>query len=555
MPEIFFIPNLPNPNLLEDNLHPDFNYEQQEGWKPAQSGSEYDLYRDDYESQLDCLHGSEFCSTLNDLRLVTDLPGAGAECYQMPHATKRAQFAYDPQQPAFYRDGLTPNWLRDHLSTDQDSCSNASAWSPRGADSQTDYENMSNGCAPWYAQPGAQSPGVPLTKPSGGNSTYMFDQSMTNTPVHIFGANHDLHRPEQTWGIDPSQLSPFERQSHDLAREQLPPGAQAVLPSQPYHPPALQSAISEPNMVPEDTETAMNDQDSDYKPSSKQSKTRRQSAPALGAMASVKRKTEAFRVKGSRIVKRPCKRTSKAKGAMTNGKSKEHCKECDERFASASALHKHILNSHRRPFTCTFRRYGCTSTFGSKNEWKRHVSSQHLRPGVYRCDMGTCVPQSRYHRRKGSSTLASHDEPSYNEFNRKDLFTQHVRRMHGPNKTASKDTKQVFEDKLEGIRQRCWRPLHDSPPCSTCGFCPPDPKTKQHVVFSGPGSWDERMEHVGKHLEKCEKDIAEEEDVVLREWLVNDGLLDQTHGGWTIVGAGGGRKVELGDDDADGEYE
>ncbi len=32
-----------------------------------------------------------------------------------------------------------------------------------------------------------------------------------------------------------------------------------------------------------------------------------------------------------------------------------------------------------RTFTCTFGRYGCTSTFRTKNEWKRHVASVHMR--------------------------------------------------------------------------------------------------------------------------------------------------------------------------------
>ena len=63
------------------------------------------------------------------------------------------------------------------------------------------------------------------------------------------------------------------------------------------------------------------------------------------------------------------------------------------------------------------------------------------------------------------------------------------------------------------------------------------------------------MEHVGRHLEKCEKDCDEEEDLVLQNWLVQEGLLQWTNGRWKVVGVGGKGRVELGDEDADGEYE
>ena len=47
-------------------------------------------------------------------------------------------------------------------------------------------------------------------------------------------------------------------------------------------------------------------------------------------------------------------------------------------FRDSSSLRKHIAAAHTRPFPCAFSFAGCNSTFGSKNEWKRHISSQHL---------------------------------------------------------------------------------------------------------------------------------------------------------------------------------
>lgn len=260
---------------------------------------------------------------------------------------------------------------------------------------------------------------------------------------------------------------------------------------------------------------------------------------------------------------------------------RSQCFECSRSFSSASALHKHTLASHTRPFACSFHRYGCSSTFGSKNEWKRHVSSQHLRLGIYRCDIGQCVPQPKAnHQRRKSSASGTYvdalkaaaaissarnganakDVTSYNDFNRKDLFTQHVRRMHGPPPSASRVEKDSFDDSLETIRERCWILLRDPPPHSRCGFCCNDDRelgdaTETGVVFEGNTSWDERMEHVGKHLEKGEDISLEREDVMLRDWMVHQDLMSREGAGWKVVGCGTRRRGKgvSGDGDEDAE--
>ncbi len=242
-------------------------------------------------------------------------------------------------------------------------------------------------------------------------------------------------------------------------------------------------------------------------------------------------------------------------------RSRPACPHCPQSFHSDSALQKHVLAAHTRPFTCSFRRYGCRSTFGSKNEWKRHVSSQHLRLGIYRCDMDKCVPQESKpsHRRKSSSTSLGGGSPapshagSHNDFNRKDLFTQHVRRMHAPAIAASGDGPEASDRNLEAIRQRCWIPLRETPPASICGICPrlgsapplggPGRGGAPVTAWEGPGTWDERMEHVGRHLEKGEGAGEEDEDVGLRDWMRQEGLLTPDHaGGWLVVGCGGRKR-------------
>ncbi|KAL8997668.1 MAG: hypothetical protein Q9188_006269, partial [Gyalolechia gomerana] len=219
------------------------------------------------------------------------------------------------------------------------------------------------------------------------------------------------------------------------------------------------------------------------------------------------------------------------RASQTSNSNDYVCQQCKKAFPSGATLQKHILSVHTRPFHCSFRRYGCTSTFGSKNEWKRHVSSQHLCPGIYRCDIGACVPHSAPDTSQSNNTndpnpcsQQSSSGWSHNDFNRKDLFTQHIRRMHGPGST-SRSAKEAFENTLDTIRRRCWIPLRDSPPKSICGYCAPDSSrsdstststgitspnnisagavvVRKPITFSGKGSWDERMEHVGRHLEK-----------------------------------------------------
>lgn len=238
------------------------------------------------------------------------------------------------------------------------------------------------------------------------------------------------------------------------------------------------------------------------------------------------------------------------------------CPQCAGIYHSESALHKHTLASHTRPFVCTFRRYGCPSTFGSKNEWKRHVSSQHLRLGIYRCDMDKCVPQEPKpsQRRKSSSASPAHGRPaagkigSHNDFNRKDLFTQHVRRMHGSTISASGNGMDASDETLERIQKRCWLKLRETPPASACGICPhvkavPLPggdaghDRSPATGWEGSGTWDDFMEHMGRHLEKGDGDGKEDEDVGLRDWMVRERLLTPTRaGGWVVVGCGGRKR-------------
>ena len=186
-----------------------------------------------------------------------------------------------------------------------------------------------------------------------------------------------------------------------------------------------------------------------------------------------------------------------------------------------------------RIFICSFSHYGCPSTFTSKNEWKRHVSSQHVKVGFYRCDIGRCNADNL--RKLASARGASHDEARlFNDFNRKDLFTQHQRRMHSPwvtrnsKQPVTSEERQAFEETLEGVRDRCWQQQRAAPEHSRCGFC--------GHQFSGHLSWNDRMEHVGRHFEKGDfHPHSEQEDPALRQWAIEEGVIESLRGQWRLT--------------------
>ncbi|KPI44897.1 uncharacterized protein AB675_2514 [Cyphellophora attinorum] len=173
------------------------------------------------------------------------------------------------------------------------------------------------------------------------------------------------------------------------------------------------------------------------------------------------------------------------------------------RIASISSL-KRTISAPTAPTTkskpllpCPFHAFACPAVFPSKNEWKRHTLSQHLRLGFYRCSLGSCAI----------------DHPSgvtqargYNDFNRKDLFVQHLRRMHadecpgivakdeehqamgvsGRRKTSkakskkgkagrkTEDAGELDEAWLEQVRREAWISVRLAPGGDAlvgCGFC------------------------------------------------------------------------------------
>ncbi|KAF2009851.1 hypothetical protein BU24DRAFT_65786 [Aaosphaeria arxii CBS 175.79] len=244
--------------------------------------------------------------------------------------------------------------------------------------------------------------------------------------------------------------------------------------------------------------------DSDYSPVQRTSKKRCSSA-SNGPFRSVKRRPRKSGITQSAISK-PNK--NKRKRASVSSKS-----------AKSSA--KKNADS-KQPFPCTLAIYGCQSKFSSKNEWKRHMNTQHIKLGFWRCDL--CI-----------TTTDPEDAGSvyHNDFNRKDLFRQHLRRMHTthPKGTSGGSDIPVTEANIVEHEHRCYRHLRENPQHSNCLFC--------DAVFTGANSWDDRMDHVGRHLEKDRRpetyDVsAWKVDPMLESYLLDEGLIKRNHDGWSI---------------------
>lgn len=314
-------------------------------------------------------------------------------------------------------------------------------------------------------------------------------------PDGLVDLDHSMIAKPPIFEITPDHRSPFEQDFDAWSGSQ---SDRNVTPNQSYPSPALDDSLAFP---------APN----------------RRSSRHLTATS-----TPASTISSSRVRKSSTKRQTSTQG---RGNRRRGVKTTGE-------------NSSSRTFVCSFAPYGCESTFVSKNEWKRHVTSQHLQLGFYRCDVGKCsvhLHASSNHFLSPSPSSDPHSRTATpppgqpNDFNRKDLFTQHQRRMHAPwiasgrRRVPSDSEHAAFEASLEEVRRRCWYGLRQTPLQSHCGFC--------QETFSGEGSWDVRMEHVGRHFEREDRQALgeEQEDVALREWGLCEGILTMTDGQYRLA--------------------
>ena len=216
-------------------------------------------------------------------------------------------------------------------------------------------------------------------------------------------------------------------------------------------------------------------------------------------------------------------------------------------------------------FDCIFRFAGCEAVFVKKNEWKRHVATQHLLLNYWRCPEGACAAA------ESSSHTPTHTAPPNGSiFNRKDLFTQHLKRMHAPkeikdllNATGANTTNSSkkpsshkskptpaaaalladWDLRVSAIQAtakypRCALPNHMRCPVPECA----------ELAFRGADAWDQRMEHVARHMVPHSKGgssaatgekvvFGGESDTTLVDWASGSDVAIIEHGedgGWVL---------------------
>jgi hypothetical protein len=262
--------------------------------------------------------------------------------------------------------------------------------------------------------------------------------------------------------------------------------------------------------------------DTEYTPKSTRSRKR------TAAFAPVAKRVHTF------------KTITKTKGLFT-------CKSCiHASFKDAAALQRHTASTHTRAYICVFAFAGCSSTFASKNEWKRHVSSQHLNLNTWVCELQAC---GKIQHKNGNATIKG------SEFNRKDLFTQHLRRMHAPFTVKRMQKKNPeWEETLKELQTSCLRIKRQAPTTLRC------PLPSCDALFEGACCWDDRMEHVGKHLEKAAAsvgasrwEVRQENDELFVAWALREGVIKVRPGtkGYRLCVGGSSLEIE----DSEGEEE
>ncbi|KAL9049437.1 MAG: hypothetical protein Q9162_007223 [Coniocarpon cinnabarinum] len=149
---------------------------------------------------------------------------------------------------------------------------------------------------------------------------------------------------------------------------------------------------------------------------------------------------------------------------------------------------------HSRPFGCTFDY--CYKAFGSKNDWKRHESSQHFQDEMWRCAQ-LCQP-SAIADPASILTLAQSDCESSDAcaqvFHERKELAEHLAVQHG------------FTDP-DAIGQACSEQQIGRNLCGSfwCGFC----KKVRVLENEGRKGWDERFDHIGGHFHPGNRNIKD----------------------------------------------
>ena len=142
---------------------------------------------------------------------------------------------------------------------------------------------------------------------------------------------------------------------------------------------------------------------------------------------------------------------------------------CDQSFPRPSELKKHT-SRHTRPFGCTYPK--CYDKFGSKYDWKRHESSQHIQQQCWRCDVTS----------QGNGVGHS---PCGKFFCKEQLFKEHLDLAHSIQESDKVQEKIQNRRIGPGGSGSFW-----------CGFCKDIRPLKQKAEHAA----NERFDHIHNHF-------------------------------------------------------
>ncbi|CAG9999645.1 unnamed protein product [Clonostachys byssicola] len=328
--------------------------------------------------------------------------------------------------------------------------------------------------------------------------------------------------PSSTLGLGPNANTPLP-----LKEQSLP--AKAVETIQPVF---LMSPPMQPSSLPNPSFTVS------------QTAVGGPSKPKNTGKGKVKLKKQSPKTSGpNRVLKPHQKSTVKARlkantasnmantkftAAIPRQRSDWQCEHCQFSCEDHTTFDKHIKLVHARPFFCVFEFAGCNSRFTSKNEWKRHVLHQHVIDKVNLCSYGACASDNEKHAKYMDGLQGK-------QFNRKDLYDCHVRRSHG-HPTTKGQTREEWECMIKALLEQSWHVRCLTPTYMEC------PNPDCNLSFQGDDAWDQRMEHIARHMEMAatgEADdivIGGDDDRTLVEWasLPEIGVIERVDDQWEV---------------------
>ncbi|KAL2017638.1 hypothetical protein VTK56DRAFT_1906 [Thermocarpiscus australiensis] len=145
------------------------------------------------------------------------------------------------------------------------------------------------------------------------------------------------------------------------------------------------------------------------------------------------------------------------------------CNDCNKPFRRPCELKKH-QKRHEKPYACTFAK--CDRRFGSKNDWKRHESSQHFQLEIWRCAEKT-------------ANGPDNEKECGKVCHRRESLKSHLERDHDIRDESDLEKKLAECRMGRNFESRFW-----------CGFCQ---KTIEPTGTGGPAH-SERFDHIDDHF-------------------------------------------------------